>query len=213
MNYGYIIAQLPRHERFNEAELLLDKRLKSYSKGNRQFEEDGSISITYSKETEEGEKQQVILKRNVTESHVAVFSDVPLNFFKFGGWIFYIRDIIPSLVFFMIYFIWGIDFNKKLIISGIPVDRLIAIVGGAAAGLIINLLTRRLISKNRSYDRICCIQFGGLFSLIYILAVMVKYSGTGIMNFWICVLSFSPFIESVGGMAITRFVHLFEKEK
>lgn len=210
MNYGYIIAQLPRHERFNEAELLLDKTLKDYSKGNRQYEEDGSISITYSKESEEGENQ-VILKRNVTESHVAVFSDVPLKIFKFGGWIFYIRDIIPSLVFFMIYYIWGIEFNTRLVYPGEPVKRLIGIVGGAAAGLIINLLTRRLISKNRSYDRICCVQFGGLFSLIYILAVMVKYTGTGIMNFWICVLSYSPFIESVGGMMLTRFVHLFER--
>lgn len=211
LSYGYIISNLPRHERFNEAEWLLDKLLKDYSKGSKQFEEDGSISLVYSKETEEGEKQ-VILKRNVTESYVAVFSDIPLKILKFGGFIFYLRDIIPSLVFFMIYFIWGIDFNKRLIISGIPADRLIAIVGGAAAGLIINLLTRRLISKNRSYDRICCIQFGGLFSLIYILAVMVKYSGTGIMNFWIGVLSFSTFIESVGGMALTRFMHLFEKD-
>lgn len=211
LSYGYIISNLPRHERFNEAEWLLDKLLKDYSKGSKQFEEDGSISLAYSKETEEGEKQ-VILKRNVTESYVAVFSDIPLKILKFGGFIFYLRDIIPSLVFFMIYFIWGIDFNKRLIISGIPADRLIAIVGGAAAGLIINLLTRRLISKNRSYDRICCIQFGGLFSLIYILAVMVKYSGTGIMNFWIGVLSFSTFIESVGGMALTRLMHLFEKD-
>ncbi|MDY3791885.1 MAG: hypothetical protein SOZ56_05335 [Oscillospiraceae bacterium] len=211
LSYGYIISNLPRHERFNEAEWLLDKLLKGYSKGSKQFEEDGSISLAYSKETEEGEKQ-VILKRNVTESYVAVFSDIPLKILKFGGFIFYLRDIIPSLVFFMIYFIWGIDFNKRLIISGIPADRLIAIVGGAAAGLIINLLTRRLISKNRSYDRICCIQFGGLFSLIYILAVMVKYSGTGIMNFWIGVLSFSTFIESVGGMALTRLMHLFEKD-
>ncbi|MDD6991353.1 MAG: hypothetical protein PUI48_05960 [Oscillospiraceae bacterium] len=211
LSYGYIISNLPRHERFNEAEWLLDKLLKDYSKGSKQFEEDGSISLAYSKETEEGEKQ-VVLKRNVTESYVAVFSDIPLKIFKFGGFIFYLRDIIPSLVFFMIYFIWGIDFNKRLIISGIPADRLIAIVGGAAAGLIINLLTRRLISKNRSYDRICCIQFGGLFSLIYILAVMVKYSGTGIMNFWIGVLSFSTFIESVGGMALTRLMHLFEKD-
>ena len=43
MNYGYIIAQLPRHERFNEAELLLDRLLKDYSKGSKQFEEDGSV--------------------------------------------------------------------------------------------------------------------------------------------------------------------------
>lgn len=211
MNYGYIIAQLPRHERFNEAEWLLDKLLKDCSKGNRQYEEDGSISITYSRETDDGEKQ-IVLKRNVTESYVAVFSDVPLKIFKFGGWIFYIRDIIPSLVFFMIYFIWGTEFNMRLISSGDPFKRLIAIAGGAAAGLIINLLTRRLLKKNRSYDRICCVQFGGLFSLFYILSVMIKYTGTGIMNFWISVLSNSPFIEAVGGMALTRFVHLFEKE-
>lgn len=211
MNYGYIISQLPRHERFNEAELLLDKVLKDYSKGNRQYEEDGSISLTYSKETEEGVKQ-VVLKRNVTESHVAVFSDVPLKIFKFGGWIFYLRDAIPSLVFLMIYYIWGIPFTTRYILSDDPVKKLIAIAGGAFAALIINLLTRQLISKNRSYDRICCVQFGGVFSLIYILAVMVKYTGTGIMNFWQNVLALSPFIEAVGGMALTRLVHLFEKD-
>ena len=174
MNYGYIISSLARHERFNEAEWLLDKLLKDYSKGSKQFEEDGSISLTYSKETEDGEKQ-VVLKRNVTESHVAVFSDTPLKIFKFGGWIFYLRDIIPSLIFFLVYYIWGIQFNTRLIYSGESIKRLIAIVGGAIAALIINFATRRLISKNRSYDRICCVQFGGLFSLFYILAIMIKF--------------------------------------
>lgn len=211
MNYGYIIAQLPRHERFNEAELLLDKLLKEYAKGSKQFEEDGSITITYSKETEDGEKQ-VILKRNVTESHVAVFSDVPLKIFKFGGWIFYLRDIIPSLVFFLIYYFCGMPLTLKFVFSDDLFKKIIAIAGGSFAALIINLLTRRLISKNRSYDRICCIQFGGLFSLFYILAVMVDYTGMGIMRFWTCVMAYSPFIEAVGGMALTRFVHLFEKE-
>lgn len=210
LNYGYIISQLARHERFNEAEWLLDKILKGYSKGSRQFEDDGSVSLTYSKETEDGEKQ-VILKRNVTESHVAVFSDTPLKIFRFGGWIFYLRDVIPSLIFFLVYYIWGIQFNTRLIYSGEPFKRLFAIAGGAAAALIINLATRRLLSKNRSYDRICCVQFGGLFSLVYILAIMVKYTGTGIINFWFFVLSFSPLIESVGGMMLTRFVHLFER--
>lgn len=211
LSYGYIISNLPRHERFNEAEWLLDKLLKGYSKGSKQFEEDGSISLAYSKETEEGEKQ-VVLKRNVTESYVAVFSDMPLKIFKLGGWIFYLRDIIPSLVYFLIYIIWGMPLTIKFIFSDDPFKKLIAIVGGSFAALIINLLTRRLISKNRSYDRICCIQFGGLFSLFYILAVMVDYTGMGIMNFWTCVLAYSPFIESVGGMALTRLVHLFEKD-
>lgn len=211
MNYGYIISGLARHERFNEAEWLLDKILKGYSKGSKRFEEDGSISMTYSKETEDGEKQ-VILKRNVTESHVAVFSDTPLKIFRFGGWIFYLRDIIPSLVFFMIYYIWGVEFNATLMFTREPVKQLIAIAGGAVAGLIINLATRRLLKKDRSYDRICCIQFGGVFSIIMILAKMIRYTGTGIMNFWFSVLALSPFIETVGGMTLTRFVHLFEKE-
>lgn len=211
LSYGYIISNLPRHERFNEAEWLLDKLLKGYSKGSKQFEEDGSISLAYSKETEEGEKQ-VVLKRNVTESYVAVFSDIPLKIFKFGGFIFYLRDIIPSLVFFMIYCIWGLEFNTRLIFSGDSVKKLIAIVGGAAAAFVINLITKRFIMKNRSYDRVCFIQFGGLFSAIMIFAVMIKYTGTGIINFWHYVFAFSPFIESVGGMALTRFVHLFSKE-
>lgn len=211
LNYGYIISQLARHERFNEAEWLLDKLLKGYSKGSRQFEEDGSTSLTYTKETGD-DKQLVILKRNVTESHVVVFSDTPLKIFRFGGWIFYLRDVIPSLLFFLVYYIWGIQFNTRLIYSGEPFKQLFAIVGGAAAALVINLATRRLLSRNRSYDRICCVQFGGLFSLFYILAMMIKYTGIGIFNFWFFVLAFSPFIESVGGMALTRLVHLFEKE-
>ncbi|WP_432651445.1 hypothetical protein [Huintestinicola sp.] len=211
MNYGYIISSLARHERFNEAEWLLDKILKDYSKGSRQFEEDGSVSLTYSKKTADGEKQ-VVLKRNVTESHVAVFSDTPFKIFKFGGWIFYLRDIIPAILFFLVYVIWGIKFNIRLIYSGEPVNKLVAIVGGAMIALIINLVTRQLLSKNRTYDRICFIQFGGVFSLFYILAIMIKYTGTGIINFWTYVLSLSPFIETVGGLALTRLLHLFEKD-
>ena len=211
MNYGYIISNLPRHERFNEAEWLLDKLLKDFSKGSKRFEEDGSITLTYSKETEDG-GEQVILRRNVTESYVAVFSDIPLKILKFGGWLFYLRDVIPSLVYFMIYYVWGIEFNTRMIYTREPVSQLIAIVGGALAGVVINFATRRLLMNNRSYDRVCFVQFGGLFSIFMILAVMIRYTGKGAMEFWFMVLASTPFIETVGGMALTRFVHLFEKE-
>ena len=211
MSYGYILSNLARHERFNEAEWLLDKALKGFVKGSKQFEEDGSISLTYSKNDDDGEKK-VVLQRNVTESYTAVFSDVPLKIFRFGGWIFYLRDIIPALVFFFIYYNWGVEFNTRMIFSGDPFKRLIAIVGGAMAGLMINLITKRFISKDRSFDRVCFIQLGGVFSIFYILLIMKRYSGTGIWNFWQYVLAFSPLIEAVGGLVLTRFVHLFVKE-
>lgn len=211
LNYGYVISYLPRHERLNEAEKLLDFVLRGYTKGSRQFEEDGSVTITYVKSGDEGEKQ-VILKRNVTESHTAVYSDTPLKFLKFGGIIFYLRDIIPSLIYFLLYYFVSTRFISALIFSGRPEKRLLAIVSGAAGALVINLLTRRLLSKNRSYDRVCAVQFGGIFSLVYILAVMIKFTGIGITAFWLKVLALTPFIEAVGGMALTRLVHIFEKE-
>lgn len=211
LSYGYVISYLPRHERFNEAEKLLDFVLKGYSKGSRQYEEDGSVTLTYSKKEFEVEKQ-VILKRNVTESHTAVYSDTPLKFLKFGGIIFYVRDIIPALIYFLLYYFVGIKFNTRMIYSGESVGKLMGIVAGSVAAMIINLLTARLLSKDRSYDRICAVQFGGIFSLVCILAVMIKYTGTGAYAFWHYVLAFSPFIESVGGMALTRLVHLFKKE-
>lgn len=211
LSYGYVISYLPRHERFNEAEKLLDLVLKDYSKGSRQYEADGSVTLTYSKKEFDGEKQ-VILKRNVTESHTAVYSDTPLKFLKFGGIIFYLRDVIPALAFFLFYYLLGTKFNTRMIYSGESVGKLMGIVAGSVAGLVINLLTARLLSKDRSYDRVCAIQFGGIFSVICILAVMIKYTGTGAYAFWHYVLAFSPFIESVGGMALTRLVHLFKKE-
>ena len=205
-NYGYVLSGLARHERFNEAELLLDKRLKGFSKGSKQFEEDGSITITYSKTDEDGEKQ-VILKRNVTESCIMVLSDIPLKFFRFGGWIFYLRDIIPALVYTLIYIICSVKFNYPMFDSGLLPYRILAVVGGAAAALVINLITAPLLKKNRSFDRICVIQFGGIFAFAVIFFYMIKYSGRGILGFWLNVLAYSPFIESVGGVVLTRLVH------
>ena len=211
LSYGYVISYLPRHERFNEAEKLLDLVLKGYSKGSRQYEADGSVTLTYSKKEFDGEKQ-VILKRNVTESHTAVYSDTPLKFLKFGGIIFYLRDVIPALAFFLLHYLVGVKFNTILMFSNDPAKKLTAILGGAGAALVINLLTRRLLMKDRSYDRVCCIQFGGIFSFVTIFATMIKYTGAGVFTFWLDVLAFSTFIESVGGIALTRLVHIFEKE-
>ncbi|MBQ5333764.1 MAG: hypothetical protein J6K92_11010 [Oscillospiraceae bacterium] len=212
-SYGYILSGLARHDRLNEAEWLLDKILKGYSKGNKQFEEDGSITITYSKADEDGEKQ-VILKRNVTESCIMVLSDIPLKIFRFGGWIFYLRDIIPSLAFALIYFIFGVKFLSPMILSNKLEKWIIAVFAGAAAALVLNLITAPLLKKNRSFDRICCIQFGGIFSLFLILFFMIKFTGTGIQKFWINVLAKSPFIEAVGGIILTRLIHkLFREDR
>ncbi len=210
-SYGYVLSNLARHDRLNEAERLLDRVLKGYSKGSKQFDEDGSIAIVYSKASEDGEKQ-VILKRNVTESCIMVTSDIPLKIFRFGGWIFYLRDIVPTLAFFLLYCILGVKINSMLILSDESVKMLLAIAGGAAAALVINLITRRLLGRNRSFDRICFIQLGGIFSIIMILAVMVKNTGIGIWSFWQRVLAYSPFIQSVGGIVLTRLVRLFSRE-
>lgn len=209
--YGYILSNLARHERFNEAEWLLDRVLKGYTKGNRQYEEDGSLSVTYTKKELDGEKT-VLLKRNVTESNTAIFSDVPLKIFRFGGWIFYIRDLIPSLAFFLLYYFCLVPLNTRMIYDGDPFLKLLAIVGGSAIGLVINLITRRIISTERSYDRVCFVQFGGLFSAIQILWVMVKYPNVGAYNFWMYVLGLTPFIEVVGGLVLARLLHKFESE-
>ena len=209
--YGYLLSNLARHERFNEAEWLLDRVLKGYTKGNRQYEKDGSISVTYSKTEVDGEKT-VLLKRNVTESNTSVFSDIPLKIFRFGGWIFYLRDIIPSLAFFLLYYFCAVPINDRLINDEDPFSKLLAIAGGSAAGLVIYMLTRRLVSTERSYDRICFVQFGGFFMIIQILSVMVEHPRVGAYNFWIYVLGLTPFIEAVGGLVLARLLHKFESD-
>ncbi|MCI7766753.1 MAG: hypothetical protein MSJ26_02070 [Oscillospiraceae bacterium] len=210
-SYGYVLSGLARHDRFNEAEWLLDKVLKGFSKGSKQFEEDGSISLTYSKNDENGEKL-VTLKRNVTESCIMVLSDIPLKFFRFGGWIFYLRDLIPTLAFFLLYGIFGVRFNSVMINSNDPFNRLFGIVGGALAALLLNLITVKLFKKNRSFDRICFIQAGGIFSAFMILYVGIKSSGKGIWDFWTQVLSCSPFIEAVGGVVLARLLRISSQE-
>lgn len=104
--FGYKISGMAGAERFFEAERLLDIGLEGFEKSNAEFEADGSRRQEYIKACEDGSEKKVTLIKNVTESGTLVFANFPLAFFRFGGKIFYLWDILPTA--FAGYFWWGV---------------------------------------------------------------------------------------------------------
>lgn len=109
--YGYKISEMAGSERFFEAERLLDIKLAGFEKAAASFEADGSRRQEYSRTEEDGSEKKVTLIKNVTESGILVFSNIPLKFFRFGGKIFYLWDILPTVVMGIF---WWVVFTKAI---------------------------------------------------------------------------------------------------
>lgn len=172
--YGYKISNFARSEKYFEAENLLDKKLKGFEKDTTVFERDGSRSQRYFKKNEDGTEIEVILSKNVTESGIMVFSDIPLNYFKRGGWIFYLRDIVPMLIMAAIY--WGCYYfilRQKWSAGGDTRMLQIAFVCSMIF-TIISQIAVKVFGKNRSPLRVSFIALGSVFTVYTLLNRLSK---------------------------------------
>ena len=84
--YGYKISNFTKAKKYAEIEALLDKKLKGFEKQSYEFEKDGSVCQDYVRKNEDGTETTVTLAKNITESSIVVFSDIPLKFLRNGGW-------------------------------------------------------------------------------------------------------------------------------
>lgn len=158
--YGYTVSGLVRIEKFSEVEQLLDKKLKDYEKSVSGFEKDGSMTVTYSKKNEDESVNQVRLVKNVTESNISVFSDIPLPYLRFGGKLLWLRDIVPTALFALLQWL-GISYCLKTAISFGQTDYIryaVICLFSAAVLVMLDIVTDKLLSKNRGFWRKRAIQ-------------------------------------------------------
>ena len=101
--YGYKISNFTKAKKYAEIEALLDKKLKGFEKQSYEFEKDGSVCQDYVRKNEDGTETTVTLAKNITESSIVVFSDIPLKFLRNGGWCLLTADILPMLIFTALY--------------------------------------------------------------------------------------------------------------
>lgn len=178
--YGYKISGMARGVKFSEAEVFLDKKLKGYEKMNASFSEDGSRTQVYKRKNEDGTENEVTMVKNVTESGIIVFSDLPLKFFKFGGWVLYLRDIVPTVIFGLIYWLGYFKLINTSVFNGKILMLLLAAIVGGAAAFLLCLLTHKILDNNRSELRIRFIQLGGIISIVpalyYITRAFARWS-------------------------------------
>ena len=172
--YGYKISGMARGVKFDEAEVFLDKKLKDYEKMNASFSEDGSRTQVYKRKNEDGTENEVTMVKNVTESGILVFSDLPLKFFKFGGWVLYLRDIVPTIIFGLIYWLGYYKLVNSSMFNGKILMLLLAAVVGGFAAYLLSLFTYKLLDKNRSELRIRFIQLGGIISIVPVLYFITR---------------------------------------
>ncbi len=173
--YGYKISGFSDNARFCEAQEILDKKLKDWNKSSACFDEDGSVSIVYSKENEDGTQSEVKLVKNITESAVLVFSDIPIKIFSKGGILIYLRDLIPAAIFLAVYII-GYHYWIKL-----PLWNMYNLHELILPSLIftffcfmLSLITYKTLSKNRNPLRIRLIQTGWFVTPAVIIIISLR---------------------------------------
>lgn len=163
--YGYLISNLPRNEKYAETEAFLDKKLADFQKDNAVFEKDGSMRQVYRKTDDEGNVTEISLVKNITESSIVVFSDIPLKYFKRGGAVLFVRDIAPSVVFGAFYWAGiGTTLMRTFMYSFrqyVPMFIVTLIFA-----IIVNIMSMDFLSKNRSLLRVQIIQTGSIFVLV-----------------------------------------------
>ena len=203
--YGYKISELSRAEKFAEAECFLDRKLKGYEKQMSGFEADGSVTIRYTKKADDGSVSEISLVKNITESAIMVFSDKELKYFKRGGWILYLRDLIPTVLFSCV--IWYLFIAVYFVGNGFY-DLLQKFVLMLVAIVAADLITGRFLSKNRSRERIAFIQSGGIFTVLLSLYYVIDCArvGISIKTFLMLVCFHIPTVAIYLGAYITGFI-------
>lgn len=198
--YGYKISGFAKNEKFIEAEKFLDKKLKGYEKHSGAFEDDGSMSIVYRKD-DAGNSAEVKLTKNITESAVMVFSDVPLKYFRHGGWRLYLRDIIPAIIFAAVFF------AVQIINTKIEWPSPVMLLAEAALGALFFLVTQKAVSRNRSRLRVRFIQCGGIITMLLVLWNLHRY------GFSLLLLFRTQIAALFGGLLIVLLIDRLIRKK
>ena len=106
------------------------------------FGDDGSRTQIYRKKTDDGE-QVVTLVKNITESGVMVFSDIPLPSLRKGGIILYLRDLPWMIAFAALYWV-----GYPVLLSKVPqIEYRLTTYGLMPAAALIFALISRLSHK------------------------------------------------------------------
>ena len=162
--YGYKISNFTKAKKYAEIEALLDKKLKGFEKQSYEFEKDGSVCQDYVRKNEDGTETTVTLAKNITESSIVVFSDIPLKFLRNGGWCLLTADILPMLIFTALYW-FGMNYIVQLI-AWAPTEQYISFLLIAAVIMLgVDLIAAKLLMRRRSLARTLWIETAGIFSL------------------------------------------------
>ena len=163
--YGYKISNFTKAKKYAEIEALLDKKLKGFEKQSYEFEKDGSVRQDYVRKNEDGTETTVTLAKNITESSIVVFSDIPLKFLRNGGWCLLTADILPTLIFTALYW-FGMNYIVRLIVWAPTVQYIISFLLIASVIMLgVNLIAAKLLMRRRSLARTLWIETAGIFSL------------------------------------------------
>ncbi|MCM1523699.1 MAG: hypothetical protein NC120_04495 [Ruminococcus sp.] len=203
--YGYLISNLPRNEKYAETEAFLDKKLKGFEKDNAVFEKDGSMKQVYRRTDEDGGVTEVSIVKNITESSIVVFSDIPLKYFKRGGAVLFARDIAPSALFGVFY--WaavGTELMRRFMFGfDVYIPALLISVVLAAA---INMISMNYLRKNRSLLRVQIIQMGSVFIIIPAAVIWLRMFVRGSLTAVIFRYLQSPIPTALAAAVITRLI-------
>lgn len=125
------------------------------------------------RKNEDGTETTVTLAKNITESSIVVFSDIPLKFLRNGGWCLLTADILPMLIFTALYW-FGMNYIVQLI-AWAPTEQYISFLLIAAVIMLgVNLIAAKLLMRRRSLARTLWIETAGIFSLPIFFWILFK---------------------------------------
>lgn len=175
MQYGYKIGGFASQAKFDEAEWFIDLLMKKkFVKGHADFSEDGSRTQEWVRSDDSGE-QKIVLIKNITESAVIVFSDCELKWLKFGGKLLYLRDIIPMLLFALMFWklVPFVSAKYRIVDNYLANGFFMSVICGLG-GAIVCLIANLLIRIRRDPVRSLFVRLGGVFSILQVLYFFIK---------------------------------------
>ena len=203
--YGYKISNFTKAKKYAEIEALLDKKLKGFEKQSYEFEKDGSVRQDYVRKNEDGTETTVTLAKNITESSIVVFSDIPLKFLRNGGWCLLTADILPTLIFTALYW-FGMNYIVQLI-AWAPTEQYISFLLIAAVIMLgVDLIAAKLLMRRRSLARTLWIETAGIFSLPIFFWILFKVFAHVTLMQMLKMLLYSPLPVIIISGALTFLI-------
>ena len=206
--YGYKISNLTRAKKYEEIEALLDKKLTDFEKKSFVFEPDGSVNQDYIRKNDDGTETKVTLSKNVTESSIVVFSDIELKFIKHGGYSLLMADIIPTLIFDVVYWA-GMGPVLVPFLYNKSSDFVFWIVIFTVVMTGANLISWNRLTNVRTDRRVRFIQAGGIISLAVFLYLSTRIFAHYTLTNMLIKMLYTPLPVIFISAAITAFVVKF----